>query len=64
MKPLKNIESMGQENVPNDFAQFNALLKRFQLLVDNEAATSPGETPSGTDWTSMLVRLAGSYLFV
>ncbi len=39
-----------------------ALLNLFQLLVDNEAATSPGETPSGTDWMPNLDRLDGSYL--
>jgi hypothetical protein len=55
---------MGQEHVPNIFAQFKALLKRFQLLVDSDDATRPGETPSGTDWMSILVRFEGSYLFV
>jgi hypothetical protein len=55
---------MGQEYVPNILAQFKALLKRFQLLVDSDDATRPGETPSGTDWMSILVRFEGSYLFV
>ncbi len=55
---------MGHENVPNILAQFKALLKRFQLLVDSDDATRPGETPSGTDWMSILVRFEGSYLFV
>ncbi len=55
---------MGHEHVPNILAQFKALLKRFQLLVDSDDATRPGETPSGTDWMSILVRFEGSYLFV
>jgi hypothetical protein len=55
---------MGQEHVPNSFAQFKALLKRFQLLVDSDDVIRPGETPSGTVWISILVRFEGSYLFV
>ena len=64
MKDLRNSEVIGQVIcwwvlIANVCAQLYELLKRFQVLVDNEAATRSGFTPFGQETTPVLLALLG-----